>query len=126
MIYDTNINGVRLCYALSEDRLVFVGVRGSAQDLTPILDAGVIAQIGEQVKAARDFNEECQRKDESGEREAVIIDATEDWLAPRCIVCGEKAQNRHNYCFKCFNKLSEQEKFELTMKALPGTGYTGD
>ena len=66
VLYDTNYNGVRICYSVKDDKPIFVGVRGSTQDLTPIVQEGVISHIGEQIRAAIEFQKECQRKDESG------------------------------------------------------------
>ena len=61
MLYDINVNGVRLCYSVSEGKPIFVGVRGSTEDLTPVIKAGVIASIGEQVKAAADWKAATER-----------------------------------------------------------------
>lgn len=79
----TNINGVRIDYSVRECPaclsipvdscesckgsgyiLAGVTVRGSSEDILPLLATGIVSMLESEVRYSAAFNRECARKDE--------------------------------------------------------------
>lgn len=65
MTFNTNINGVLLTVSHELGAIFGIYLRGSAENIRVLMEGDALDQIRKQIKAAEEFHEECQRKDES-------------------------------------------------------------
>jgi hypothetical protein len=77
--HDMNIDRVCIRYATdndNNDELCGVMVRGINEDIMPLLDpeAHILDRIRQQIGAAREWRDECQRKDEGAPLPPVEFD----------------------------------------------------